>query len=356
MVCTPPSFFNLPVLSRRRFAAAAVAVAASLVVPRLGAQGRPEKTRVRIAVGGKASFYHLPLTIAGQLGYFRAEGLEVDITESGGGGRALQAVAAGEADVVSAAYQHLIPLQAQGQVLQAFVLQGRAPQMALGVSTRSLAGFKSVHELKGRRIGVTELGSSTHFMARLVLSRYGIKAGDVSFVGIGAGGSALNAMRSGQLDAICTIEPLATMLEQKGEVRVIYDTRTLRGTQEVFGGPMPAACLCAPIEFVQKYPQTVQAMTHAIVHALKWLQTAGPHDIIKTVPEAYQLGEPGLYLSAFNKVREALSIDGLFPEEGGRTALRTLTSFEPTFKAEKIDLGKTYTNQFAQRAKARFKA
>lgn len=344
----------MPAIRRRQFSTAAALAAASLAVPVRGAQGRLEKARLMIAVGGKASFYHLPLTIAAQLGYFRAEGLDVDIVESGGGGRALQAVTSGEADVVSAAYLHLVPLQARGQVLQAFVLQGRAPQMAFGVSTRTLPGFQSMQALKGRRIGVTELGSSTHVLARLLLSRYGIH--EVSFVGVGAGAGALNAMRAGQLDAVCSIEPLITLLEQKGDVRVIYDTRSLRGTQEVFGGPMPAACLCAPLEFVQKHPQTVQALSDAMVHGLKWLQTAGPRDIIKTVPEAYQLGEPGLYLSAFSKVRETLSIDGVFPEDGGRTVLRTFSSVDPAFKAEKIDLGKTYTNQFALRAKARFKA
>jgi NitT/TauT family transport system substrate-binding protein len=346
----------MPAIRRRQFSTAAALAAASLAVPVRGAQGRLEKARLMIAVGGKASFYHLPLTIAAQLGYFRAEGLDVDIVESGGGGRALQAVTSGEADVVSAAYLHLVPLQARGQVLQAFVLQGRAPQMAFGVSTRTLPGFQSMQALKGRRIGVTELGSSTHVLARLLLSRYGIQSGEVSFVGVGAGAGALNAMRAGQLDAVCSIEPLITLLEQKGDVRVIYDTRSLRGTQEVFGGPMPAACLCAPLEFVQKHPQTVQALSDAMVHGLKWLQTAGPRDIIKTVPEAYQLGEPGLYLSAFSKVRETLSIDGVFPEDGGRTVLRTFSSVDPAFKAEKIDLGKTYTNQFALRAKARFKA
>lgn len=346
----------MPLLSRRHFSTAATLGAASLAVPALGVQGRVEKARITIAVGGKSTFYHLPLTIAAQLGYFRAEGLEVEVVEAGGGGRALQAVMNGNAEVVSAAYQHLVPLQARGQLLQAFVLQGRAPQMAFGISTRNLPGAQSMQALKGRRIGVTELGSSTHALARLLLSRYGIQAGEVSFVGVGAGFGALQAMRTGQLDAVCSVEPLITLLEQKGDVRVLYDTRTLRGTQEVFGGPMPAACLCAPLDFVQKHPQTVQALSDAMVHGLKWLQTAGPRDIIKTVPEAYLLGEPGLYLSAFSKVRETLSVDGLFPEDGGRTVLRALGSVDPAFKAEKIDLGKTYTNQFALRAKARFKA
>ena len=64
-------------LSRRRFVSGAVVSAASLAVPALQAQSRGQRTKVSIAVGGKAAFYHLPLAIAEQLGYFRAEGLSL---------------------------------------------------------------------------------------------------------------------------------------------------------------------------------------------------------------------------------------------------------------------------------------
>ncbi|GAB3492555.1 ABC transporter substrate-binding protein [Curvibacter fontanus] len=340
-------------INRRVFTAGA---AAALAAPGLRAQNRLEKTSVAIAVGGKASFYYLPLTLAEQLGYFKAEGLEVEISDFSGGARALQAVVGGSADVVSGAYEHTINLQNKGQMFQAFVLQGRAPQIALGISNKTLPGYKSVADLKGRKIGVTAPGSSTNMMANLVLSRAGIKAGDVSFIGVGTAAGALTALRSGQIDAICNIDPVMTMLEQKGDVRIVFDTRTLKGTREVFGGPMPAACLYAPMEFLQKNPNTAQALTNAIVHGLKWLQTAGPSDIIKTVPESYLLGDRGLYLASFDKVRESIALDGVFPEEGGKTALRALASFDSTLKADKIDLAKTWTNQFADRSKARFKA
>ncbi len=343
-------------INRRVFTAGTALAAAALAAPALRAQNRPEKTKVAIAVGGKASFYYLPLTLAEQLGYFKAEGLEVEISDFAGGARALQAVVGGSADVVSGAYEHTINLQNKGQMFQAFVLQGRAPQIALGISNKTLPGYKSVADLKGKKIGVTAPGSSTNMMANLVLSRAGIKAGDVSFIGVGTSAGALTALRSGQIDAICNIDPVMTMLEQKGDVRIVFDTRTLKGTREVFGGPMPAACLYAPMEFLQKNPNTAQALTNAIVHGLKWLQTAGPGDIIKTVPESYLLGDRGLYLASFDKVRESIALDGVFPEEGGKTALRALASFDATLKADKIDLAKTYTNQFAARAKARFKA
>jgi NitT/TauT family transport system substrate-binding protein len=347
---------NDAMLTRRRFGAATVLVAAAVAAPALRAQARLEKQKVAIAVGGKAAFYYLPLTIAEQLGYFQAEGLDVEISDFAGGSRALQAVVGGSADVVSGAYEHTINLQSKNQFFQAFVLQGRAPQIAVGVSVKALPGYRSVADLRGRKIGVSAPGSSTNMVANLVLSRAGVKASEVSYIGVGTSAGALAALRSGQIDAMSNTDPVMTMLEQKGEVKIISDTRTLKGTTDVFGGPMPAGCLYAPAEFVQKYPNTCQALTNAIVHSLKWLQTAGPSDIIKTVPEAYLLGDRALYLASFNKVREAIALDGLIPEEGARTALKALASFEPAIKGDRIELGRTFTNEFARRAKEKFKA
>ena len=342
-------------ITRRGFAIAG-ACATLLGVPVLRAQPRLERTRVTIAVGGKGTFYYLPLTIAEQLGYFKAEGLDVEITDFNGGPRALQSLADRTVDVVNGAYEHTINLQSRNQFIQSFVLMGRAPQIALGVSTRAVPNYRAPIDLRGRKIGVSAPGSSTNMVANLVLSRAGVKSGEVSYVGVGTSSAALSALRTGQIDAMSNTDPVMTMLEQRGEVKIISDTRTLKGTQDVFGGPMPAACFYAHAEFVQKHPNTCQAMANAVVHALKWLQTAGPSDIIKTVPDAYLLGDRALYLASFNKVREAISLDGMLPDDGARTALRALASFEPGLKPEKIDLARTYTNEFARRAKDRFKA
>ena len=342
-----------PSLNRRSFGLLA---AAAVAVPALRAQAKAEKSRVAIAVDGKAAFYYLPLTISEQLGYFKHEGLDVEITDFAGGSRALQAVLGGSADVMSGAYEHTIHLQSKNQIYQSFVLQGRAPQIAMGVSTKAMPGYRSVADLRGRKIGVSAPGSSTNMVANIVLARAGLKPTDVTFVGVGAAADALVALRTGQIDAMSNTDPVMTMLEQKGDVRIISDTRTLKGTLEVFGGPMPAGCLYAPMDFVQKHPATCQAMANAIVRGLKWLQTAGPSDIIKTVPEAYLLGDRALYLAAFNKGREAIALDGLLPEEGAKTALKVLARFEPGVKEGRIELGKTYTNDFAQRAKEKYKA
>ena len=342
-----------PALNRRQFTALA---AATVAAPSLRAQGKPEKSKVAIAVGGKAAFYYLPLTISEQLGYFKSEGLDVEISDFAGGSRSLQALVGGSADVVAGAYEHTINMQSKNQFIQSIVLMGRAPQIAMGVSTKAMPSYKTIADLRGKKIGVSAPGSSTNMVANLVLARAGLKASDVSYVGVGTSAGALAALRSGQIDAMSNTDPVMTMLEQKGEVKIISDTRTLKGTQEVFGGTMPAACFYTHAEFVQKNPNTCQALANAIVHGLKWLQTAGPSDIIKTVPEGYLLGDRALYLASFNKVREAIALDGMLPDDGARTALKALASFVPSIKSDKIDLAKTYTNEFARRAKEKYKA
>lgn len=314
-----------------------------------------EKSKVSIAVGGKNLFYYLPLTIAEQLGYFKDEGLQVTISDFAGGSKALQALIGGSADVVSGAYEHTINMQAKAQPITAFVLQGRAPQIVLVVSNKTMPNYKSLADLKGKKIGVSAPGSSTNMMANFVLAKAGLKPTDVSFIGVGTSAGALAAMRSGQIDAMANLDPVITMLEKSKDVTVVADTRTLKDTQDIYGGPMPAATLYTTEAFLAKNPHTVQALTNAMVRALKWLQKAGPSDLIKVVPENFLLGDRALYIDAFSKVREAISPDGYFPAAGPATALRTLQAFEPALRDKKIDLAKTYTNAFVQKANAKYK-
>ena len=340
---------------RRTVLKTLLAAPAAIALPRLAfAQGKPEKSKLTIAVGGKNLFYYLPLTIAEQLGYFKDEGLQVEIPDFAGGAKALQALVGGSADVVSGAYEHTINMQAKNQPIMSVVLQGRAPQIVMAVSTKTMPGYKSIADLKGKKIGVTAPGSSTAMMASYVLAKAGLKASDVSFIGVGASSGAIAAVKSGQVDAIANLDPVITMLQRDNLIKVVADTRTLKDTQAVYGGPMPAACLYTPVKFVQDNPGTTQALANAMVRALRWLQKAGPSDIVKTVPDSYLLGDRALYLAAWERVREAISPDGLMPEAGPATARRMLQTFEDSLKDKPIDLGKTYTNNFARKAAAKY--
>ncbi|AMM14083.1 ABC transporter substrate-binding protein [Burkholderia sp. PAMC 28687] len=345
-------------MQRRTFIASGAALAAGTLIdtPFAFAQAKLEHPKVLIAVGGKNLFYYLPLTIAERRNYFKDEGLEIEISDFAGGAKALQAAVGGSADVVSGAFEHTLLLQAKGQMFREFVLQGRAPQIVLAVSKKAMPNYKGIADLKGKKIGVTAPGSSTSIMASFVLAKAGLTASDVSFIGVGAGAGAVAALQSGQIDAMANLDPVMTKLERSGDIRVISDTRTLADTRAVFGGDMPAGCLYASQSFITKNPNTTQALTNAMVRALKWLQTATGKDLISTVPEAYLLGDSSLYLDAWQHVKEAMSPDGLMPANGPATSLKTLQAFDETVKSKPIDLSKTWTNDFVKKALTSVKA
>ena len=320
-----------------------------------GVQAQLEKKDVHIAVGGKNAFYYLPLTIAEQLGYFKDEGLEVKISDFAGGSAALRAVVGGSAEVVSGAYEHTISLQGKKQHFRAFVLQGRLPQIALGLSPAKAAQFHSFKDLKGLKIGVSAPGSSTHNLVKQLLTKAGLDPNkDVAIVGVGIGAGAVAAMKNGQIDGISNVDPVMTKLEMDRTIKVVADTRTRKGTQEIWGAPLPAGCLYAPEAFVQKYPHVVQALATAIVRADHWIAKASATEVAKVVPESYLLGDRALYLFSFDKVKEAISPDGLISDSGARATLAALRAFDSGVKDAQIDLARTYTNEFAKKANQKY--
>ncbi|MEP7056738.1 MAG: ABC transporter substrate-binding protein [Caldimonas sp.] len=341
-------------MQRRSFIGAAIAGSAALGAPALLRAQALEKPKVAIAVGGKNLLYYLPLTIAESLGYFKAEGLDVNISDFAGGSRALQAVVGGSADVVSGAFEHTLNMQVKGQRLRAFALQGRAPQIVLGINPKTMPAFRSVADLKGKKIGVTAPGSSTNIVANFVLGKAGIKPNEVSIIGVGAGSGAVAAMRSGQIDALCNLDPVITLLQRSGDLKIVTDTRVIAEADRLFGGPMPAGCLYAPQTFIDRNPNTVQALANALVRADKWIQAAGPSDIVKAVPESYLLGDRAVYIDAFIAAKGALSVDGMIPEGGAETARRALASIDPEVAAAKLDLKAVYTNEFVKKANAKY--
>ncbi len=101
---------------------------------------------------------------------------------------------------------------------------------------------------------------------------------------------------------------------------------------------MPAGCLYAPQGFIDRNPNTVQALTNAMVRACRWIQAAGPSQIISTVPESYLLGDRAVYIDAF------------LAAKGADTAFRALANIDANIAKARLDLGAVMTNEFVKKA------
>lgn len=307
---------------------------------------RPEKTDVKIAVGGKSFMIYLPLTVTERLGYFKDAGLNVEIIEAQSGTRSLQALIAGNVDATDGSFDHTIQMQAKGQPVLAVVLTGRYPGIVLGLVKAKNLPYRGPQDLKGLKIGVTAPGSQTNFMVNYLLAKAGLKPEDASFIGVGGPTTAVAAVRKGEIDAISHADPAISELQAKGELNVVVDTRTTAGTHSVWGGDYPSSVLYVRPDFAEKNPNTVQALVTATVRALHWIDKASPEEIAKVMPPEYASGNPALYVDIIAKSKAMYPPDGRLNKAGAENAYKVLAAFDPAVGAAKIDLAATFTDRF----------
>ena len=337
---------------RRRWLTAALAAGSATAFARPAAAAATALTPVSIALTARYSLYHLPLVLAERLGFFRQHGVQVTMLSHESGHAALASMVQGKAEVLAGAFEHALELHYRGLPFQAFAQMTATPMLSLGVAN-GRTGLRSWQDLKSARVGVSALESGTHWMASLWLLRNGLQPQDVTFVEVGTSASALGALWEGQIDVLCNPDPVMHWLEQRGELRLIAEARTATGVQQLAGGALPGGCLMAREDFLSRQPQVATALVDALLQALRWLQTAGPTDLFKVVPVAPWISDRSVYLGAMDKLREAYAREVTLREDAVFNAWRQHAKVVAHAPISRTLLGRTFTNTFAVRSKAR---
>jgi NitT/TauT family transport system substrate-binding protein len=317
-----------------------------------GAPQPPEKTSIKFGVGGQAQIIYMPLTLADQLGYFKDEGITVEINDLQGGAKALEALVGNSVDVVTGFYEHTIRLQTQGKFLEMVTLFDVYPGLVMEVGKKHVDQVKTIKDLSGHPVGVTSKGSSTDEMVRYLAKKNGMKADEIPIVAVGSGSSAIAALTSDQVWAVVTVEPAASQIEKKGDGKPIYDTRTQQGTKDVFGGSWPAGGFYLFTSFVKQNPRTVQALARAGVRVLKYIGSHTAEEIAGKLPPSFYIGgDKAAFVEVLQKNLGQFSKDGQMPADGPPNVLETLKAADPATDWSQVDLKKTYDNSFAQKVK-----
>jgi NitT/TauT family transport system substrate-binding protein len=205
------------------------------------------------------------------------------------------------------------------------------------------------------KIGISAPGSATHIFLQLLLERAGLTDDDVSVVAIGNSVGAIAAMRKGgELSAIASLDPTITQLTTSGDIVIKADSRTDEGTRAIYGGAYASGCLYAKADFIERNPNTAQALANAMVRASKWIAKATPEQIMALLPPEYFQGDKELYHQSLLKNLPNVSPDGLISVEASQTVYKVMSKAQPDVKAAKIDLTKTYTNRFTEAALKQF--
>ncbi|CAN7460974.1 ABC transporter substrate-binding protein [Rhizobium rhizogenes] len=327
-------------------------VALSLVMSAasLGVTAAHAADKISIMVGGYEKQIYLPAKLAESLGYFKDEGLEVELLNESAGVDAENQLLAGAVQGVVGFYDHCVDLQAKGKFIQSVVQFSQAPGEVELVSTKH-PELKSFADLKGKSLGVTGLGSSTNFLTLYMASKAGLAPSDISTVPVGAGQTFIAAMQQDAIQAGMTTEPTISRMLKTGEAKILVDLRTLKGTEEALGGTYPAASLYMDAAWVDGHKEDVQKLANAFVKTLRFINTHSAAEIADKMPKDFYVGDKDGYIKALDAGKEMFTADGVMPEDGPKTVLAVLSQFSKNVKGKTIDLSKTYTTEFVKNVK-----
>ena len=327
-------------------------VALSLVISAasLAATAAQAADKISIMVGGYEKQIYLPAKLAESLGYFKDEGLEVDLLNESAGVDAENQLLAGAVQGVVGFYDHCVDLQAKGKFIKSVVQFSQAPGEVELVSTKH-PEIKSFADMKGKSVGVTGLGSSTNFLTLYMASKAGLSPADVTPVPVGAGQTFIAAMQQDAIQAGMTTEPTISRLLKTGEAKVLVDLRTLKGTEEALGGTYPAASLYMDAAWVDAHKEEVQKLANAFVKTMRFIHTHSAAEIADKMPKDFYVGDKDGYIKALDAGKEMFTADGVMPEDGPKTVLAVLSAFSKNVKGKTIDLSKTYTTEFVKNVK-----
>src|ERR1700704_6920412 len=161
--------------------AAALALAAFSAGPAVAAG------KITIAIAGSDKIVYMPAKLAERLGYFQAQGLEVELRSEIAGIEARDGLLSGAVQGVVGFYDHTVALQAKGKFVQSVVQFTLSTGEAELVSARMASKIRSPGDFGGRNLGVTGLGSSTNFLTRYLALLHGVRLSDMTIIPVGAG-------------------------------------------------------------------------------------------------------------------------------------------------------------------------
>jgi NitT/TauT family transport system substrate-binding protein len=328
----------------------AIGSALALFCAACGGTGAAARRTVRIAIGGQSQMVYLPTTLAQELGFYKAEGLDVELQDFQGGAKALQALVGGSADVVSGFYDHTIQMAAEGRTLVAFATMLRFPGLVLATSPQAAASVSTIEDLKGRIVGVTTAGSSSQMFLTFLLTRHHVPPDSVSVTSIGSAATAIAAIEHGKIDAGWMADPSFTLVKQRNPtVRVLADLRREAGVVDAFGTTTyPGAVLYASGEWVRANRDTAARLARSILRTLQWMQGHSAEEIAQQTPKALRGEDDTLYVEALKGSMAMFSTDGMMTADGAAAVRTLLAGSMDRVRAATIDLSKTYTNDLVE--------
>ncbi|WP_374054689.1 ABC transporter substrate-binding protein [Rossellomorea sp. FM04394] len=266
--------------------------------------------KVRVAEVTRSIFY-APEYVAIEKGFFKEEGLDIELTTTWGGDKTMTTLLSGGADIALVGSETSIYVHAQGSndpVIN--FAQLTQTDGTFLVSREKLENFEW-DQLKGSTFLGQRKGGMPQMVGEFVLKQNGIDPqNDLNLIQNIDFANIASAFASGTGDYVQLFEPTASIFEQEGKGHIVASF----GTES---GHVPYTTFMAKDSYMKENKETVEKFTKALFKAQQWVEENSAADIAKVIEPYFEDTEPALIETVVDRYKSqgSFATDPILDEE-----------------------------------------
>ncbi|MCS7464442.1 ABC transporter substrate-binding protein [Paenibacillus doosanensis] len=333
-------------MNRKRWSLAlSLLLAAALTLTACGKGSKEEVTKVRIGEVTRSIFY-APEYVAIAKGFFKEQGLDIDLTTTSGGDKTMTTLLSGGIDVALVGSETSIYVQQQGSgdpVIN--FMQLTQTDGTFLVARKPQTGAFDWNSLKGKVFLGQRKGGMPQMAGEFTLKKHGIDPHkDLDLIQNVDFANIPTAFASGTGEYVQLFEPQATVIEKEGKGYVI-------ASFGVESGKLPYTVFMAKKSFIDKNGGTIQKFSNAVQKAQNWVQTASVDEITDAIMSFFQDTDREVVKGVVKRYKDqgSFATDGLIDEQEWNNLQDVMESAGEL--KQRADYKVLVNNQFAEKAK-----
>ena len=262
-----------------------------------GCSNQTALTKVKLSEVTHSVFY-APQYVALTQGFFKEEGLEIELTNGAGADKVMTAVLSGQVDIGFAGPEASVYVYNEGKEDNSIVFA----QLTNGDGTFLMGRKPDVNfkwsDLKGKTVIGGRKGGMPAIVLQYVLSKNGLTVGKDVFIDTSMQFAAMpGAFMGGQGDYVIIFEPTASSMEKESKAYIVASL----GKES---GEVPYTAYFTKKSTIEKNPDLVQKFTDAIYKGQRWVASHTSEEIAKAIKPQFPEENDEILVSAIKHYKE----------------------------------------------------
>jgi NitT/TauT family transport system substrate-binding protein len=260
--------------------------------------------------------------MAQQEGLFKKNGLEVELIHIPSSSRGIQAILAGE--IAFSFMDGVNAVQANLKGANLVLVAGATNRQVFSLMAKP--EIKRVADLRGKKVGITRIGSSTHTSALYALNSGGLRTADYQLLPLLEVPNIFTALVAGQIDAGVVSPPTNARAKRAGFVELMNVAKE--------GPEFVSVAVGTSRTYIRANEDTVRRVVRAYAEGVQIFKTNKPA-ALRMIQNQLKVKEPEIQEDTYNQFREYLEYPPYVTRKGMEAVLAEIADKEPAAKGAK---------------------